>query len=83
MGGSTWLGSSSSQFVVVALSKDHEMFSAKLKAENRDSTLDHCMEAKLPEVVVLERDGALVVGALELDQFPIGTAVVATIPSGA
>jgi len=68
--------------VIFPLWEDHEVFSCQLKAENRASRLDHGVEVKLMEVVVLKRDGALVVSPFELNQFPFCTTVVAAVPSG-
>ena len=45
------------QLVIVVLREDNEMFSCKLKTENREPTLDHCVESqKRTEVVVEESD---------------------------
>jgi hypothetical protein len=33
-----------SQFVIVVLPEDNEVLSSEFKTQNRDSTLDHCVE---------------------------------------
>jgi hypothetical protein len=68
--------------VIVVLCENNEVFSCKLKTENREPTLDHCVEPKLTEVVVEERNRSLVVGSLELNQFDVSASVVLPVPSG-
>lgn len=63
------------------LAEDDKVVSCKLKSENSAARLDHGVEPEGVEVVVEERDGALVVSALELDQFGVGATVVAAVPT--
>jgi hypothetical protein len=69
------------QFVVIGFWEYDPLPSTQLKDENREARLCHGMLVEGDEVGVVERDGAAVVGALELDKLCVGTTVVATVPT--
>jgi hypothetical protein len=69
------------QFVVIGFWEYDPLPSTKLKDENREARLDHCVVVESVEVCVTERDRASIIGALELDKFGVGATVVLTVPT--
>jgi hypothetical protein len=63
------------------LGEDDKVVSSKLKAENWDARLDHCVLPESVEVCVPEGDAAPVICALELDKFCVCATVVAPVPT--